>query len=131
MLPDMFDHVGVEVSDVEASATLFSSVLAPLGITEAMRFPAPGMGTVVGFAGPDGRAQFWLSFNDKPARETHLAFEAGSRAKVDEVYAAAQQAGAEILHAPAVHPEYHEHYYGVFFRDLDGNNIEAVCHLPE
>jgi hypothetical protein len=27
-----------------------------------------------------------------------------------------------------VWPEYHEHYYGGFLRDLDGNNIEAVCH---
>jgi predicted lactoylglutathione lyase len=27
-------------------------------------------------------------------------------------------------------PIYHENYYGAFVRDLDGNNIEAVCHLP-
>jgi hypothetical protein len=25
-------------------------------------------------------------------------------------------------------PEYHEHYYGAFVRDPDGNNVEAVCH---
>jgi hypothetical protein len=25
-------------------------------------------------------------------------------------------------------PEYHEGYYGAFVRDLEGNNIEAVCH---
>lgn len=127
----MFDHIGVEVADVDASAQLFGRVLAPLGISETVRFPAPGMGTVVGFAGPDGHPQFWLSHNDKPARETHLAFTADSRATVDLVFAAAQQVGAEILHEPAVHPEYHEHYYGVFFRDLDGNNVEAVCHRPE
>jgi hypothetical protein len=30
-----------------------------------------------------------------------------------------------------VWPEYHPTYYAVFFRDLDGNNIEAVCHTPE
>jgi hypothetical protein len=27
-------------------------------------------------------------------------------------------------------PHYHEHYYGGFVRDLDGHNIEAVCHEP-
>jgi hypothetical protein len=27
-------------------------------------------------------------------------------------------------------PHYHEHYYGAFAFDADGNNIEAVCHLP-
>jgi hypothetical protein len=30
-----------------------------------------------------------------------------------------------------VFPEYHEHYYGAFVRDPDGNNVEAVCHLPD
>jgi catechol 2,3-dioxygenase-like lactoylglutathione lyase family enzyme len=27
-------------------------------------------------------------------------------------------------------PIYHQHYYGAFVFDPDGNNIEAVCHLP-
>ena len=36
--------------------------------------------------------------------------------------------GTEILHGPRIWPEYHDSYYGVFVRDLDGNNIEAVCH---
>ena len=42
----------------------------------------------------------------------------------------ADHAGAEVLYEPAVHPEYHEHYYGAFVRDPDGNNVEAVCHTP-
>jgi hypothetical protein len=46
------------------------------------------------------------------------------------VHAAAVEAGTEILHEPRVWPEYHEGYYAVFLRDLDGNNVEAVCHLP-
>lgn len=25
-------------------------------------------------------------------------------------------------------PHYHANYYGAFVLDLDGNNIEAVCH---
>ncbi|MGB6426513.1 MAG: VOC family protein, partial [Methyloceanibacter sp.] len=27
-------------------------------------------------------------------------------------------------------PEYHANYYGAFVLDADGNNVEAVCHLP-
>ena len=27
-------------------------------------------------------------------------------------------------------PEYHPDYYGAFVHDPDGNNVEAVCHLP-
>ncbi len=25
---------------------------------------------------------------------------------------------------------YHPNYYGAFVLDPDGNNVEAVCHLP-
>ena len=41
---------------------------------------------------------------------------------------AAVAAGAPVLHEPRLWPEYHEHYYGAFVRDPDGNNVEAVCH---
>lgn len=27
--------------------------------------------------------------------------------------------------------DYHDNYYAAFVRDLDGHNIEAVCHQPE
>ncbi|MGA8435494.1 MAG: VOC family protein, partial [Methyloceanibacter sp.] len=32
---------------------------------------------------------------------------------------------------PGLRPEYHANYYGAFVFDPDGNNVEAVCHLPE
>jgi predicted lactoylglutathione lyase len=28
-------------------------------------------------------------------------------------------------------PQYHDHYYGGFVRDPDGNNVEAVCHTAQ
>ena len=56
----------------------------------------------------------------------HLALTAPSDDAVDAVYNAALDAGAELLHAPRLWPEYHAGYYGVFLRDLDGNNVEAV-----
>ena len=48
-----------------------------------------------------------------------------------QFFDAAVANGAEVLHEPRVWPEYHEHYYGAFVRDPDGNNVEAVCHVPE
>jgi len=27
-------------------------------------------------------------------------------------------------------PEYHEHYYGAYFRDTEGNKICVACHVP-
>jgi catechol 2,3-dioxygenase-like lactoylglutathione lyase family enzyme len=122
------DHIGVQVADVEASLALYLQTFAPIGMREAKRFPA-GDSIVVGLAGEDGFPHFWLSpATGAEARELHLAFTAPDRAAVDAVYAAGMAAGLEVLHAPRVFPEYHPGYYGVFFRDPDGHNIEAVHH---
>lgn len=124
----MLDHLSVQVADVDATAAFYVRVLAPLGVREAMRFDRDG-GVVIGLSGPDGFPHFWLGPAAGPSeREVHVAFTAPSRAAVDEVHAAATTAGAAILHAPRVWPEYHPGYYGVFLRDLDGNNVEAVHH---
>ena len=53
---------------------------------------------------------------------------APDRAAVDAVHAAAVGEGIEVLHAPREFPEYHPGYYGVFLRDPDGHNVEAVHH---
>lgn len=130
----MFDHVGIQVTDVSASAAALAAAFHPIGLVECRRFDTPG-GPVVAFADASApeRPYFWLSGGTAtdPRHESHIAFVAGSRAEVDEVGAAAVAAGLEILHEPRLWPEYHEHYYGVFFRDLDGNNFEAVSHRPE
>ncbi|ABW14795.1 Glyoxalase/bleomycin resistance protein/dioxygenase [Parafrankia sp. EAN1pec] len=124
----MFDHVGVQVGDVEASLALYLAVFAPLGMREAMRIPLEGS-AVVGLAGPDGVPAFWLSpAAGAEARELHLAFHAADRQVVDAVHEAALGAGVEVLHGPREWPEYHPGYYAVFLRDLDGHNIEAVHH---
>jgi catechol 2,3-dioxygenase-like lactoylglutathione lyase family enzyme len=124
----VLDHIAVQVTDVDAATTFYLRVFAPLGMREAMRYDQ-GDGPVVGLCGPDGMPRFWLGPTaSPPGRELHIAFSAPSRAVVDEVHAAAVNAGAEILHAPRVWPEYHPGYYGVFLRDLDGNNVEAVHH---
>ncbi|MCY7396801.1 MAG: VOC family protein [Nocardioides sp.] len=124
----MFDHVGIQVADVEASLGFYTSVFAPLGFHEVLRFETPG-GPVVGLAGREGGPAFWLSPNEcGAAREDHLAFRAADAAEVDAVHTAALAAGAEVLHAPRIFPEYHDSYYAVFVRDPDGHNVEAVTH---
>ena len=45
-----------------------------------------------------------------------------------DLIAALERRGAEVLHAPREWPEYHPGYYGVFLRDLDRHNVEAVHH---
>jgi catechol 2,3-dioxygenase-like lactoylglutathione lyase family enzyme len=124
----MLDHVGVQVADVEKSLAFYLTAFGPLGVHEAMRFPV-GPSFVVGLAGADDVPQFWLSPAMRPEdRELHVAFRAPDRAAVDAVHQAALAAGYEVLHAPREWPEYHPGYYGVFLRDLDGHNVEAVHH---
>lgn len=122
----MFDHLGVQVADVEASLAFYSEVFAPIGMREAMRFPG-GDSLVVGLSGGDSLPGFWLSpAAGSEARELHVAFPAPDREAVDAVHEAALRAGAEVLHAPREWPEYHPGYYAVFLRDPDGHNVEAV-----
>jgi catechol 2,3-dioxygenase-like lactoylglutathione lyase family enzyme len=76
---------------------------------------------------PSARA--WLGPpTGSETRELHVAFRAPDRAAVDAVHEAAVAAGVEVLHAPREFPEYHPGYYGVFLRDPDGHNFEAVHH---
>ena len=60
-----------------------------------------------------------------------MAFVAKNRAAVDAFYQAAMSAGGKDNGEPGLRPHYHPDYYGAFVYDLDGHNIEAVCHLPE
>ncbi len=121
----MLDHLGIQCADIAASAAFYDAVLAPLGARRMMDF-----GEVMGYGSktPD----FWIGTKTSDGfRESHIAFAAADRATVRAFFEAAVAIGAEVLHEPRVWPEYHEHYYGAFVRDPDGNNVEAVCHAPE
>ncbi len=123
----MIDHLSIQCADVAASAAFYDAVLAPLGGGRVMDF-----GEVIGFGVPP-MPDFWIGrqTSGEGFRESHIAFAASSRAAVRAFFDAAVAAGAEVLHQPRVWPEYHPSYYGAFVRDPDGNNTEAVCHLPE
>jgi catechol 2,3-dioxygenase-like lactoylglutathione lyase family enzyme len=122
----VLDHVGFQCSDLARSAAFYDAALAPLGVARLMDF-----GVAIGY-GSD-HAAFWISALSEGDgfRESHIAFAAPDRAGVDAFFAAAVASGAEVLHEPKIHEEYHEHYYGAFVRDPDGNNVEAVSHRPE
>jgi catechol 2,3-dioxygenase-like lactoylglutathione lyase family enzyme len=119
----MLDHVGFQCADVAASAAFYDAVLAPLGFRRLLDY-----GVAMGWG--DTKPDFWIGQHNSGEgfRESHIAFAAADRDAVDAFFAAAVAAGAEVLHAPAVHPEYHADYYGAFVRDPDGNNVEAVSH---
>ena len=122
----MLDHLGIQCSDMSASATFYDRVLATLGATRIMDF-----GEAIGY-GVGPKPDFWISAQQTGDgfRESHIAFEATDTATVDAFFTATVEIGAEVLHEPRLWPEYHPRYYGAFVRDPDGNNVEAVCHRP-
>jgi catechol 2,3-dioxygenase-like lactoylglutathione lyase family enzyme len=123
----VLDHLALQVADVDAATAFYVEIFAPLEVRELMRFAGPG--PVVGLGGPDGRPQLWFGpLVDPGVRPVHLALSAPTPDAVDAVQDAAERAGAELLHSARLWPEYHPGYYGVFLRDPDGNNVEAVHH---
>jgi catechol 2,3-dioxygenase-like lactoylglutathione lyase family enzyme len=126
-MADVLDHVGMQCTDMAASAAFYDTVLAPLGGQRIMDF-----GEAIGYGVPPS-PDFWISAHatGDGFRESHIALAAPSREAVRAFFAAAVAAGAEVLHEPRLWPEYHATYYGAFVRDPDGNNVEAVCHRPD
>ncbi len=122
----MLDHLSIQCDDAVASARFYDAVLATLGGSRIKEFgPVIGYGTKA--------PTFWIAprTDGMPNRQSHIAFRAPDRDAVRAFFAAAVAHGAEVLHEPRVWPEYHPDYYGAFVRDPDGNNVEAVSHIPE
>jgi catechol 2,3-dioxygenase-like lactoylglutathione lyase family enzyme len=120
-VPDVFDHVTVRVSDVEASLRFYQVALAELGYGEPYR---------------GGHFFEWEDLSISEARKErpvtrnlHLALLArSSRDEVDEWWRALTAAGHPDDGAPGPRPQYAPDYYGAFVLDPDGNSVEAVHH---
>jgi catechol 2,3-dioxygenase-like lactoylglutathione lyase family enzyme len=127
----VIDHIGLPVSDIARATEFYLKALSPLGISIVMEVSAEetGHGAAVGF-GANLKPFFWIGEGERQGGHIHVAFVAPSREAVDAFYRAALAAGAKDNGPPGLRPHYHANYYGAFVLDLDGNNIEAVCHAP-
>jgi len=117
----MYDHLGLQVKDLDASLRFYEAVLAPLGHVVDSRYEG-GAGL-----GPKGAAALWLYENAKARGGTHVAFRAEDRAAVDAFHAAGVASGGRDNGAPGLRLDYAPTYYAAFLIDPDGNNVEAVC----
>ncbi len=128
----MLDHIGLAVADIGRSKAFFAEALGPLAISVLVELTAEqtGQHAHAGF-GKDHKAFFWIGDGRQPTATAHVAFTAQSRSDVDAFYDAALRAGGTDNGPPGIRAYYHPDYYGAFVLDLDGNNIEAVCHKPE
>ena len=122
----MLDHLGIQCADMPTSAAFYDAVLAPLGASRMMDF-----GVAMGY-GAD-KPEFWIGvFNSGEGfRESHIAFAAPGPRDGPPVLRCRGRSGCRGAPRTSLWPEYHPDYYGAFVRDPDGNNVEAVCHVPE
>jgi len=119
------DHVGLDVSDYEASRAFYDNALAPLSL-KLMMEPIERVG---GYG--DDFPFFWIAQRGRgPDSGVHVAFRVEERPTVDAFHEAGLAAGGTDNGAPGVREIYHPHYYAAFVLDPDGNNVEAVCHTP-
>lgn len=126
----MIDHITFGVSDFARSTAFYDAAFAPLGVKRLFDVPLEHSGGVQATGYGDSRPWFWIAEEDATRGKLHVALTTDSRRAVDEFYTAAMAAGGRDNGPPGPRPHYHEHYYGAFVLDPDGNNIEAVCHLP-
>jgi catechol 2,3-dioxygenase-like lactoylglutathione lyase family enzyme len=120
VVPDVFDHVTLRVSDLEASRRCYELALAQLGYDEPFRGPHF-------FEWED--LSISTARDDRPVtRNLHVALVASSREAVDDWWRAMTAAGHPDDGEPGPRPQYSPDYYGAFVRDPDGNSVEAVYH---
>ena len=124
----MFDHIGINVHDVPAAHAFYTTLLAAIGCREIFALPEH---EVYGFG--SYQPGFWIMPGRDETRHSgpcHIAFSAKNRAQVHAFHEAGLKAGGKCNGPPGVRAHYHRWYYAAFVTDLDGHNVECVCHLP-
>jgi catechol 2,3-dioxygenase-like lactoylglutathione lyase family enzyme len=126
-------HVDLVVSSIERSLPFYRDLLGPLGFHRISEVEGERSETIWYFGGPGSsvgirQAQSLGGTDRYRIGLHHLAFEAVSRAVVDERHRWLVQHGAEIETPPQEYA-YSPGYYAVFFYDPDDMKLEIV-HVP-
>ena len=126
-------HVDLVVSSVERSLPFYRDLLGPLGFHRISEVEGERGETIWYFTGPGSsvgirKAQGIGGIDRYRIGLHHLAFEAVSRAVVDERHDWLVDTGAEIETPPREYT-YSPGYYAVFFYDPDAIKLEIV-HVP-
>ena len=114
----MIGYITIGTNDMAKAKAFWTELLEPLGAKLIM-----DMGRIAFLGAGKGSTMLGLCipYDEKdpsPGNGNMIAIAAGSRAKVDELYARAIALGATDEGAPG---ERMPTFYGAYFRDLDGN----------
>lgn len=125
----MISHVFIGINEFGRAFDFYSGLMNELGLI--LKFADPVKPWAAWHAPGAPRPLFIIGkpFDDLPAAPGNgqmVALLATSVEMVDRSHEYALAAGAQSEGAPGLRPHYHPHYYGAYFRDLDGNKI-CVC----
>lgn len=132
----MFSHIFIGVTDFDRALAFYSALADCLGIQARFCDRARPWAGWQDPHGPGGRPLLLIGkpFDGRPHEAGNgqmTAFLAQRRVTVDEAYRVALAHGGTCEGPPGLRPEYHEHYYGAYFRDPEGNKLCVACHSPQ
>ncbi|MGZ3707448.1 MAG: VOC family protein [Bdellovibrionota bacterium] len=120
------DHLSVSVSDFKKSKEFYGRVLKFLGFQILDEFE-----DAIGWT--NGKTRLWISAADSRGKKHryrfgdigfhHYAFRLGSKKQVDELQKFLKEMGAKVVDPAG---EYYKNYYGVYFEDPDGMELEGM-----
>ena len=118
----MFDHVGVEVGDLQRSAAFYDAIFFALGVRRMYEGER-----VIGYGVNEPR--FWITARGQVPQAPfgHVAFTATGKAAVEGAYEAGLAAGGRSDGPPGPRPQYGPRYYAAYLLDPDGFRVEVVA----
>lgn len=129
----LLDHVSITVKDIERCKPFYEAIMEALGAEKIYaRDDAIGFGVR---CSADNDTHTYLTVLSSPSAvgdsRRHWCFKAINRTTVRTFHQVGLQYGGKDNGSPGLRPHYHEHYFGAFLLDPEGNCLEAVCHRAE
>lgn len=119
----MIDHLELQTRQLDAVASFYQRVLAPLGYTCKVDGKAKGFGAATDLD--------LFILEGEPSAHVHYAFRASSRALVRACFDKGRDSNGTLEREPALAPSVHPNYFAAYLRDPDGRLVEFVCHAEE
>ncbi|GLR72218.1 VOC family protein [Agaribacter marinus] len=127
----MISHVTIGVKDFTNALKFYSEIMSNLGFKQRFcDYQRPWAGWQ---SNENARPLFIITVPvngdlQSAGNGQMIALLAKDPAMVDSTYKIAVRNGGQCAGKPGLRPEYHEGYYGAYFKDLDSNKICIVNH---